>query len=151
MAIRITRNEAGNCITFVGSSNPAYWNACLSAQINAEDSTRFDIINDVRTENDADTQYEFYAVAASDFADKDGNVFTTAQAAVDYVNANANVIGVSSTGTDLTGVDVNFRLDQTSTSSSWTTARPSCQHHQGCTQRRRYHPHPRYRRGRTLR
>ena len=116
MAIRITRNEAGNCITFVGSSNPAYWNACLSAQINAEDSTRFDIINDVRTENDADTQYEFYAVAASDFADKDGNVFTTAQAAVDYVNANANVIGVSSTGTDLTGVDVNFRLDQTSTS-----------------------------------
>lgn len=116
MSIRITRNEAGNCITFVGSSNPAYWNSCLSAQINADDATRFDIINDIRSLNDAETQYEFYAVDFNDFADKDGNAFADVQAAVDYVNTNANVIGVSSDGNDLTDVDINFRLDATSTS-----------------------------------
>ena len=116
MAIRITRNEEGNCITFVGSSNPAYWNACLSAQINADDATRVDIINDIRSENEETTQYEFYAVDIVDFADKDGNSFADAQAMVDYVNANANVVGVSSVGTNLNGVSVDFRLDDTSTS-----------------------------------
>ena len=116
MAIRITRNEEGNCITFVGSSNPAYWNACLSAQINADDATRVDIINDIRSQNEETTQYEFYAVSIDDFADKDGNSFADAQAMVDYVNANANVIGVSAVGTNLNGVSVDFRLDDTSTS-----------------------------------
>ena len=116
MAIRITRNEAGNCINFIGSTSPAYWNACLSAQINAEDSTRVDIINDIRTQNDENTQYEFYAVPFTDFADRDGNAFADAQAMVDYITTNANVIGVSEVGTSLTGIDVNFRLDQTSTS-----------------------------------
>ena len=116
MAIRITRNDAGNCINFVGSSNPAYWNACLSAVINSEDSNRVDIINDIRSENEDETQYEFYAVNYSDFADKDNNAFTSAQAMVDYINENANVIGVSGVGADLTDTVVNFRLDQTSTS-----------------------------------
>lgn len=116
MAIRIVRNPAGNCINFVGSSNPAYWNACLSAVINENDSNRIDIINDIRSSNSADIAYEFYAVSYEDFADKDGNAFANAQAAVDYINAEANVSGVSDTGTDLTAVAVNFRLDQTSTS-----------------------------------
>ena len=116
MAIRITRNEAGNCITFVGSSNPVYWNACLSAQINEGDSNLVDIINDIRSANEATIQYEFYAVEASGFADKDGNAFSTPQGMVDYVNTNANVVGVSGTGADLTGLAVNFRLDETSTS-----------------------------------
>jgi hypothetical protein len=116
MAIRVTRNEEGNCITFVGSTNPAYWNACLSAQINPEDSTRIDIINDIRSQSSSDVQYEFYAVPFADFADRDGNAFTTAQDAIDYINANANVTGVSDVGTDLSGETVDFRLDQTSTS-----------------------------------
>ena len=116
MAIRITRNEAGNCITFVGSSNPVYWNACLSAQINESDSSLVDIINDIRSENEPTIQYEFYAVDYVGFADKDGNAFTTPQEMVDYVNSNANVTGVSDTGTDLTDTAVNFRLDETSTS-----------------------------------
>ena len=116
MAIRIQRNDAGNCINFIGSTAPAYWNACLSAQINEGDSSRVDIINDIRSANDPNTQYEFYAQDYTDFADKDGNVFTSAQEMVDYVNANANVLGISDTGADLTGEDVNFRLDQTSTS-----------------------------------
>ena len=37
MAIRIVRNDTGNCINFVGSTQPAYWNACLSAEVDAED------------------------------------------------------------------------------------------------------------------
>ena len=116
MAIRITRNEEGNCITFVGSTNPAYWNACLSAEINANDPTRVDIINDIRTQNNASTQYEFYAVSYTDFADRDNNAFSDAQAMVDYINENANVTGLSEVGKDLTGVNVNFRLDDTNTS-----------------------------------
>ena len=116
MAIRITRNEEGNCITFIGSTNPAYWNSCLSAVINSEDSDRLDIINDIRSSNSDDTQYEFYAVEYTAFADRDGNAFANTQAAVDYINANANVVGVSDVGADLTDVVVNFRLDQTSTS-----------------------------------
>ncbi len=116
MAIRITRNEEGNCITFIGSTNPAYWNACLSAVINSEDSNRLDIINDIRSSNSDDTQYEFYAVEYTAFADRDGNAFANAQEAIDYINANANVIGVSDVGADLTDVVVNFRLDQTNTS-----------------------------------
>jgi len=116
MAIRITRNEAGNCITFVGSSNPVYWNACLSAQINESDSNLVDIINDIRSANEETIQYEFYAVDHVGFSDKDGNSFNSPQDMVDYVNENANVTGVSDTGADLTDVSVNFRLDDTSTS-----------------------------------
>jgi hypothetical protein len=116
MAIRITRNEAGNCITFVGSSNPVYWNSCLSAQLNESNSALVDIINDIRSANEETIQYEFYAVDAADFADKDGNAFGSPQDMVDYVNLNANVTGVSDTGADLTDVSVNFRLDETSTS-----------------------------------
>ena len=116
MTIRITRNAEGNCINFVGSSNPAYWNSCLSAVINEDDSTRINIINDIRSESSAETAYEFYAMSFENFSDKNGNLFVDAQAAVDYINANANVSGVSDTGTDLTDVVVNFRLDDTSTS-----------------------------------
>jgi hypothetical protein len=117
MAIRITRNEEGNCITFVGSSNPAYWNACLSAQLNENDANRVDIINDIRTANEDAIQYEFYAVRYQDFADRDNNEFTSAQEMVDYVNANANVIGLSTdVGKDLTGISIDFRHDATSTS-----------------------------------
>ena len=116
MAIRISRNEAGNCINFIGSTQPAYWNACLSAVLNSDNPERVDIINDIRSANAADTAYEFYAADYTDFGDKDGNEFASAQAMVDYINTNANVVGVSDVGADLTGVDVNFRLDQTSTS-----------------------------------
>jgi hypothetical protein len=116
MTIRITRNAEGNCINFIGSSNPAYWNACLSAVINEDDSTRINIINDIRSENSADTAYEFYAMPFEEFSDKNGNLFVDAQAAVDYINLEANVSGVSDTGSDLTDVVVNFRLDDTNTS-----------------------------------
>ena len=116
MAIRITRNEAGNCINFIGSTAPAYWNACLSAEINSEDSNRINIINDIRSQFGAGDQYEFYAVPYTDFSDRDGVAFSSAQDVVDYVNENANVQGLGSTGISLANLDVNFRLDATSTS-----------------------------------
>mgnify|MGYP003639959338 FL=1 len=116
MTIRITRNAEGNCVNFIGSSQPAYWNACLSAVVNSDDSNRVNIVNDIRSESDANTKYEFYGVPFSEFADRDGNSFVDTQACIDYINANANVSGVSDTGADLTGVAVNFRLDATSTS-----------------------------------
>ncbi len=115
MAIRITRNEAANCIHFVGSTNPAYFNACLSAEINSEDGNRIDIINDVRTQTDGTTAYEFYAVLYTDFADKDGTAFANAQAAVDYINENANV--ANNTGRFLLSAtdSIDFTTDQTET------------------------------------
>ena len=113
MAIRITRNEGGNCITFIGSSNPAYWNACLSAEL-SDDAGRFHIINDIRSANEPGIQYEFFNVLYTDFADSDGNIFTSAQEAVDYINANANVIGLGG-GIDVTGTAIDFRLDATHT------------------------------------
>lgn len=116
MAFRIRRNQAGNCITFEGASQPVYWNACLSAEISASDATLINIINDVKTAQSAKKQYEFFRVPFNDFADADGVIFTTAQEAVDYINKNANVLGLSSDGIDLTDTDVNFRLDETSTS-----------------------------------
>ena len=119
MAIRISRNDEGNCINFIGSSNPAYWNACLSAEL-SDDADRFHIINDIRSQNEPEIQYEFYNVVYTDFADADGNAFADAQATVDYINANANVVGLNG-GSDLTGIDINFRLDETSTTILSTT------------------------------
>ena len=43
MAIRISRNDAGNCVNFVGTSNPTYWNACLSAEINETNNNNINI------------------------------------------------------------------------------------------------------------
>ena len=37
MAIKIIRNEQANCITFRGTSVPAYFNACLSGVVSPDD------------------------------------------------------------------------------------------------------------------
>ena len=60
--IRIVRNKAGNCINFLGTTNPAYWNACLSAQINPDDPNAIDVINDIRSATAEGTIYEFFRV-----------------------------------------------------------------------------------------
>ena len=116
--IRVVRNEQGNCVNFVGTTNPAYWNACLSAVVDDEDPTRISIINDIRTKDGSDPVYEFYKLPFSEFADADGNVFATAQETADYITSSCRVVGVSadSVGSDLTGESVCFSLDATSTS-----------------------------------
>lgn len=117
MTIRITRNAAGNCINFVGSSMPAYFNACLSGEVDADDNTLVNVINDVQSEAQGDTRYEFYQIPYTELSDKDGASFADAQAAADYITAQGNVIGSGGdVGNDLTGESVDFRLDQTSTS-----------------------------------
>ena len=115
MSIRIERNEAGNCINFHGSSNPTYWNACLSAEIDSTDSNAVNVINDVITAQTGVTQYEFFRIPYTEFTDASGNSFATAQDAADYITANANVLGIG-TGIDLIGQTVCFKLDATSTS-----------------------------------
>ena len=95
MAIQIVRNESGNCITFVGTTNPAYWNACLSGEVDSEDNTRVNIINDVRSQG-GDTVYEFFKIPYTDFRDADGDPFATAQDAADYITNQANVLDSTS-------------------------------------------------------
>jgi len=116
MAIRIVRNEQGNCINFYGSSNPTYWNACLSGEVDSTDSNTVNVINDIITSQTGTTQYEFYRVPYTEFVDADGNGFADAQATADYITEKANVVGLGGGGTDLTDETVCFKLDDTSTS-----------------------------------
>ena len=115
MAIRIVRNEQGNCINFYGSSNPTYWNACLSAEVDPTVADSINVVNDIITAQTGITKYEFFQIPYTDFTDKEGNGFATAQEAAEYITANANVTGVSS-DVSLIGQQIDFKLDDTSTS-----------------------------------
>ncbi len=75
MSIKIVRNEAGNCVTFQGSSNPVYWNSCLSGEVDSVDSNAVNIKNDVRTVTEERTVYEFFRIPYTEFLDADGNAF----------------------------------------------------------------------------
>lgn len=116
MAIRIVRNESGNCINFYGSSNPTYWNACLSGEVDSEVPDTVNVINDIITSETGVTEYEFYRIPYTEFTDAEGNTFSSAQETADYITEKANVIGLSGDGIDLTGQTVCFHLDATSTS-----------------------------------
>ena len=97
MAIKVTRNDAGNCITFVGSTNPVYWNSCLEGEINENNSNNVNVINKIRTVEEGTTIYEFFNLPYTDFQDKDGNDFVSPSDCAEYITANANVL--SNTGT----------------------------------------------------
>jgi hypothetical protein len=104
MPIRITRNVDGNCINFVGSSNPAYWNGCLSASVSADNPDNLNIINNIRTQQNQETAYEFFEFPHTDFADANGDAFADAQAAADYINIEANVLSGPSLAINYQGV-----------------------------------------------
>ena len=93
MAIRIARNDAGNCINFFGSSNPTYWNAILEGEVSQRDTNLVNVINSVRTIESETEVYEFYEIPYTDFADKDGNAFENASECAQYITDNANVSG----------------------------------------------------------
>lgn len=118
MAIRVERNNEGNCINFHGSSNPTYWNSCLTAYVDSDFPDTINIVNDIITAQTGTTQYEFFRIPYTEFTAADNNSFASAQATADYITANANVIGLApeSSGTDLTGVTICFELDDTNTS-----------------------------------
>ena len=97
MAIRIARNDAGNCINFFGSSNPTYWNAVLEGEINEDNPNNINVVNTVRSLENEGTVYEFFNLPFSDFVDKDENVFENASECAQYITDNANVSGTSGT------------------------------------------------------
>lgn len=115
MSFRVTRNAAGNCINFIGSSNPAYWNACLSAEEDSEVAGTINVINDIRTVSSGSTQYEFYQVPYDTFLRADGTSFANATEAAEYITTEANV--ATNTGQFvLSATDtLDFQLDDTGT------------------------------------
>ena len=115
MAIRIVRNESGNCINFYGATNPTYWNACLSGEVDAVETDKVNVINDIITAQTGVLKYEFYQIDYTELVDADGNAFANAQAAADYITEKANVTGVES-DISLNGQVIDFKLDATSTS-----------------------------------
>jgi len=116
MSIKIKRNEQGNCINFEGSSNPTYWNACLSGEVDSDKTNTINVINDVITSQTGIKEYEFYQIPYTEFYDADGNAFADATSCATYITVNANVIGLGGGGTDLNGVNICFSLDATNTS-----------------------------------
>ena len=116
MSIKIIRNEEANCITFRGTSVPAYFNACLSGVVSNDDPDLINIRNDIRSQDQPEDFFEFSNIHYSEFEDKDGNPFTSALDVANYVTEQGNVLGLNDAGEDLTSVTVNFKLDQTSTS-----------------------------------
>lgn len=113
--IKVVRNEAGNCINFVGTTNPAYWNACLSAEVDTEDATRINVINNVRTVQQGEKVYEFFKIPHTKFQDADGNGFANATECAAYITANCNVAG--NTGTFEFGLADLLDIEYNSTQS----------------------------------
>ena len=97
MAIRIVRNDAGNCINFYGTSNPTYWNACLTANIDEDFPDRINVRNEIRSVEEGTDVYEFYQLPFTDFVDKDNNPFESASECAQYITDNANVSGDTGT------------------------------------------------------
>jgi hypothetical protein len=111
MAIQIIRNEAGNCVTFQGSSNPVYWNACLSGEVDSSNSTLINIKNDIRTISESETVYEFFNIPFANFEDSDGNSFSSAQDCADYITSECNVLGSIGQQVASSTDEFNFFLD----------------------------------------
>jgi hypothetical protein len=109
--IKIKRNEAGNCITFEGSSNPVYWNSCLSGELDSSDNTLINVVNDIITAQSGSTEYEFFRIPYTDFIDADGNAFATPQDCADYITQEANVLGSIGEQIATPSDTFNFYLD----------------------------------------
>ncbi len=114
--IRILRNEQANSIQFEGTTFPVYWNACLSAEISTLDANNITIVNDIESQNQPQRKEEITNEPYTSFVDKDGNGFADSQACVDYINAKANVSGLTGEGIDTALQTLCFTLDTTSTS-----------------------------------
>ena len=96
MAITIIRNQEGNCITFRGSTNPVYFNACLSGEVAGTGNLAnyVNVRNDVASAGGNDV-YEFYQIEYTEFRDSDGGTFASAQEAADYITAQGNVLDIA--------------------------------------------------------
>ena len=75
MSIKVARNASGNCVVFYGQTNPVYFNACLSAEV---DGDYISVKNDIAsstTENSDNSVYEFYQLHFSEWVDEEGSSF----------------------------------------------------------------------------
>jgi hypothetical protein len=86
MAIKVLRNDQGNCVQFGNSTNPVYWNACLRAVQDSTDPSLINIINDSRTDSSDSVIYEFYNIPYTEFVDGNEIAFTSVESAVEYIN-----------------------------------------------------------------
>ena len=117
MSIKIKRNEAGNCIEFQGSSNPVYWNACLSGEVDSTDTTKVNVINDIKTAQSGETQYEFFRIPFGEFIDEGGSYFSNAQEVADYITIKGNVSASDDINVGYKGVfDASTNSDPTDAS-----------------------------------
>ena len=89
-----SRNSDGNCITFQGSSNPAYFNACLSGEVDPTYPNRINVVNDIATAQSNEVVYEFFQIPYTEFRDADNNPFATAADAASYITAQGNVLEI---------------------------------------------------------
>lgn len=91
MTIKVVRNEAGNCVNFVGSSNPVYWNGCLTAEVDSVQTDTINIINTVRSRlDDGQIAYEFYRIPYTFFVNADNEVLESAEATAAYITSESN-------------------------------------------------------------
>ena len=90
MTISVRRNAAGNCVNFIGSSQPVYWNACLSAEEDPGVPNTVNIINNIRS-TPGDTYFEKYQIPYTEFTDADDVGFANVTDCVNYINEQASV------------------------------------------------------------
>lgn len=102
MAIKIVRNDEGNCINFEGSSNPVYFNACLSGEA---DGDAVSVVNDIKSTPE-NKEYEFYRIPYQVFRDANNNPFESAQQCADYITSVGNVSGSSTMSVKPTSAEV---------------------------------------------
>ena len=101
MAIKITRGVRGiasTYIAFVGSTsdgvhavNPVSNVLNITAQLNVEDSTCVDVVNDSQSFNVGYTSFEIFCIPFDEWVDNDDQSFTTAQEVVDYINTQVQI------------------------------------------------------------
>lgn len=115
MTIRIERNAAGNCISFIGSTNPVYFNACLSGEVSPSDANVVNVINDIMTAASPTKVYEFFNIPFTEFRDADNAAFADAQACADYITLKANVVGTTASFVLADTDFLDFTIDSTGT------------------------------------
>ena len=64
----------------------------MEGRVNEDNPNNVDVINTVRTLEQADTVYEFFNLPYTDFVDKDENAFENASECAQYITDNANVL-----------------------------------------------------------
>ena len=109
--IRVVHNHAGNCINFFNSTQPVFWNGCLSAEVAAGTTDRINIENNIRDVGAGSSIYEFFRVPYTLFVDADNVGFSSAQGAVDYINDAANTISQTNRFILSDADTIDFKVD----------------------------------------